>query len=325
MLAYTLFFDQPLEELYMKMKAYLRQRYGGPEVFELAQVEIPQPKPNEIRVRIAYSSINSAAVLLRKGVHPDSAFFTFVIRLVFGFPRPRRKIIGYEFSGVVDAIGAQVKKYKKGDAVYGTCTGLKQGAYADYVCVPEEWRLGIVRHKPAHLSFAEAAALPIGGMTAACLFSKLNAKAGESIVVYGASGSVGSYAVQLAQAAGLQVTAICSTASFPMMMDLGIDNCIDYRSAEFAQLQNKYDYVFDAVKKLPAKQLKALLKPGGKMVSVGTPTSESHQWLEQLEALYAASKLRIYIEKIFSFSELRSGHEHADTGHKKGNLVMKHD
>jgi len=309
----------------MTMKAYLRKRYGGPEVFELTHVALPSPRPNKIRVRIAYSSINSAAVLLRKGVHPDSAFFTLIIRLVFGFPNPRRKIIGYEFSGVVDEVGAEVKKYKKGDAVYGTCTGLKQGAYAEFVCVPEQWRLGIVRHKPAALSFAEAAALPIGGMTAASLFSRLNAKAGESILVYGASGSVGSYAVQLAQAAGLQVTAVCSAASFPMMMDLGIDNCLDYRSAEFLQLTKKYDYVFDAVKKLPTKQLKAVLKPGGKLVSVGAPTSESHQWLEQLEALYAASKLRIYIEKIFSFDELRAAHAHADTGHKKGNLVMKHD
>lgn len=305
------------------MQATLYHRYGGPEVLETAEIPKPQPKPNEILVRVHAASVSVGSVIMRSGKHPDSAFFSFMIKIIGGWPKPRKKVLGYEFSGVVEAVGGKVTAYKIGDEVYGTTTGLSQGAYADYVCVPEKWSQGVVAHKPASLSFEEAAALPVGAMTALHLMKKAGLATSQKVLVYGAGGSVGSAAIQIAKAAGAEVTAVCSTEKTALAKAWGASSVIDYTQTPLAQYPAHFDVIFDAIGKLPAKQLKALLVPGGKFTSIRSLTAEKTEYLQQLQMLIAAGQFRPHIDKIFSRSQMREAHAYVDSGKKAGNVVVR--
>lgn len=305
------------------MQATLYHRYGGPEVLETAEIPKPQPKANELLVRVHAASVSVGSVIMRSGKHPDSAFFSFMIKLIGGWPKPRKKVLGYEFSGVVEAVGGQVKGYRVGDEVYGTTTGLSQGAYADYVCVPENWKMGVVAHKPEKLSFEEAAALPVGAMTALHLLKKAGLAASQKVLVYGAGGSVGSAAVQLAKAAGAEVTAVCGTSKMTLAQAWGAAEVIDYTQTPLAQFPAHFDLIFDAVGKLPAKQLKKLLVPGGQFTSIRSLTSEKPEYLQQLKMLVAAGQFRPHLDKVFSRSQMREAHAYVDSGKKAGNVVVR--
>jgi len=180
------------------MKAVVYTNYGPPSVLHLTELDKPVPKSNEVLVRVCTSTVTAGTVWTRQGIFPGSWPFTVALRLMTGLFRPRRPVPGVEFAGVVETVGDRVATFRPGDAVYGTTTGLRQGAYAQYVCVPESWRGGVVSLKPARLTFAEAATLPVGGMTALNLLRKVSLQKGQSVLIYGASGSVGTYAVQLA-------------------------------------------------------------------------------------------------------------------------------
>jgi NADPH:quinone reductase-like Zn-dependent oxidoreductase len=305
------------------MLATLYHRYGGPEVLETAEIPTPQPKAHEMQLRVHAASVSVGSVIMRTGRHPDSAFFSFMIKLIAGWPKPRKKVLGYEFSGVVTAVGGRVKGYQVGDEVFGTTTGLAQGAYADYVCVPEKWKQGVVAHKPAALSFEEAAALPVGAMTALDLYRHAGLNAGQRVLVYGAAGSVGSAAVQLAKAAGATVTAVCSSRKHDLAKSWGASQVIDYTQTPLAQFPTDFDLILDAVGKISAKELKKLLKPGGKWTSIRRITAEKSEYLHQLQMMVAAGQFRPHLDRVYERSEIRDAHAYVDAGKKTGNVVVR--
>jgi len=305
------------------MEAIVYYQYGGPEVLETAHIAQPLPKPNEILVRVKAASVSIGTVIMRSGKHPDSAFFSFMIKLISGWPRPRKKVLGYEFSGVVEAVGGKLTAFRVGDAVYGTTTGLAQGAFADFVCIPTSWKYGVVAKKPDNLSFEEAAALPVGAMTALHLWKNAGLKSGQKVLVYGAAGSVGSAAVQLAKAAGAHVTAVCSAGKIELARSWGAKQVIDYTNTPLAQFPADFDVVFDAVGKIPSKQLKSLLKANGKFTSIRSLTAEKQTYLQQLQMLVAAGQFRPHIDKIFPRHQIQEAHAYVDAGKKTGNVVVK--
>jgi NADPH:quinone reductase-like Zn-dependent oxidoreductase len=305
------------------MRAAVYHQYGGPEVLSIEEIAAPIPKNNELLVRVHASTVNAGTLVMRAGVHPDSKLFSFLIKVIAGWPKPRKPVLGFEFSGEVVATGSAVSKFKVGDAVYGTTTGLKQGAYTDYLCVPERWKLGVVAHKPATLSFEAAAALPIGAMTAMHLFEKAGLVNGQKVLVYGAGGSVGSAAVQLAKAAGALVTAVCSSEKAALAKSWGASTHFDYAQVAVADMGSQYDLIFDAVGKIPSKKLRPLLKKGGVFTSIRQLTSEKAEYLQKLQLLVAAGQFAPYIDRVYDLQEAAAAHAYAETGRKAGNVVLK--
>jgi len=231
------------------MKAAVFNQYGSPAVLHLAEIDKPIPKDKELLVRVYSSTVSAAVIWVRKGQFPVSRILTFLIRLMFGITKPRQPILGFEFSGVVEDVGKDVMLFRRGDEVYGTTTGLKNGAYAEYVCVPEKWSQGVVAFKPNVLTFQEAAALPVGGMTALQLLKKAKIEKGHRVLIYGASGSVGTYAVQLAKYFGGYVVAVCGTTNIELVKSIGADQVIDYTKTDISQLEDRFDVILDAVGK----------------------------------------------------------------------------
>jgi NADPH:quinone reductase-like Zn-dependent oxidoreductase len=248
------------------------------------------------------------------------------MRLMFGITKPKRPILGVEFSGIVEDVGNDARLFKKGDEVYGTTTGLQQGAYAEYVCVPETWKQGVVAAKPQSLTFLEAAAIPVGAMTALHILKKANIQAGQTILIYGASGSVGTYAVQIAKYFGANVTGACSTANQEFVRSLGADAVLDYTKNDLKNCNEKFDLIFDAVDKLEKATWKPLLREGsgGRFCSVKSPTAEKREYLDVLHAMIAEGKLKPIIDKSYPFEQLAEAHEYVELGHKKGNVVINH-
>lgn len=305
------------------MKSVVYTTYGPPTVLQQQEVEKPIPKPNEVLVKVYASTVTSGVTWIRKGTFPSSKILSFFLRLVFGLTKPRRSILGFEFSGIVEAVGTEVDNFSIGDAVYGTTTLLKQGAYAEYVCIPEKWKQGVITHKPESLTFNEAAALPIGSMTALQLLKKANIKKHHSVLVYGASGSVGTYTVQLAKYFEGKVTAVCSTANLELVKSIGADTVIDYTKTPLANHKQQFDIVIDAVGKLSTATLKSLTKKGGKYVTVKTSTNEKTEYLDIVEQAINEGKLQPVIDKVYPLEKIVEANEYVDLGHKRGNVVIQ--
>jgi NADPH:quinone reductase-like Zn-dependent oxidoreductase len=249
------------------MKAVECKKSGSPEVIRIIDLEIPSPKPNEILVKVKASSVTSGDVKLRKISH----FILVPIGIIFGF-KPM-KITGIEFSGIVEKIGENVKNFSKGDFVYGTTTGLQFGANAEYVCIPEVSKKRVMIKKPENISFSEAAVVPVGGMTALHFLKKANINKDDKILIYGASGSVGSFAVQIAKQFGANVTGVCSTKNLNMVKSIGANSVIDYLKKDFKNSDEIYDIIFDTVGKISKSSCKKVLKKNGKYLSVKYPSS----------------------------------------------------
>lgn len=303
------------------MKAVVYNTYGPPNVLKLVEIKRPLPKDNEILVKIHASTVTSGDVRLRKSDFPP--LFWLPARLIFGLFKPKKKILGHELAGIIEDKGAKVTKFNIGDAVFGTTTMLKTGSYAEYICLPEKWKHGVVDFKPSNLSFKEAAALPVGGMTALYLFEKAKLKKKQKILVYGASGSVGSYAVQIANQQEASVTAVCSTLNFDMVKSLGAESVIDYHKEDYSLLKNKFDIVFDAVGKTTKSKAKKILNKEGVFVSVKMITKEKGEHLLKLKKLAEKEELKPFIDQCFPLEEIIKAHEYVDKGHKRGNIVVE--
>jgi len=304
----------------MKMKAVVYKKYGPPNGLEVIEMQRPQPKDNEILVKIYAATVTSGDVRLRGSDFPP--LFWLPARLIFGLFKPTKIMLGHELAGTIEAIGKNVTKFKVGDPVFGTTTMLKTGSYAEYICLPQEWKSGVVALKPENLNFKEAAALPVGAMTAMYLLEKANLKNGQKVLVYGASGSVGSYAVQLAKQQGATITAVCSGSNFDMVRSLGAQNLINYKTEDFSGGSEKFDIVFDAVGKTTKAKAKKILTAEGTFVSVTMLTKEKTDNLQRIKELAELGKLKPFIDKTFTLDEMVNAHTYVDSGRKRGNVVI---
>ena len=300
------------------MKAVVFERYGPPEVLHLVEVDKPTPGDDEILVRVYATTVTAGDWRMRKAD-------PFAARLYNGLFRPRRvRILGFELAGEVEAVGGNVERFKPGDQVYGM-TGFGFGGYAEYACLRANGgtvRKGLVARKPANLRYEEAAAVPVGALAALNLLRRAGIKRGQEVLINGASGSVGTYAVQIAAHLGARVTGVCSTANLQWVQALGAEAMIDYRKQDFTQGAARYDLVFDAVDVVPRARAKRVLRPGGAYVNVGMDRNDRAEDLDELKALIEAGAVVPVIDRRYPLEQAAEAHKYVEGGHKKGNVVL---
>lgn len=321
------------------MKAVVCTKYGAPEVLQIKEVEKPVPKDNEVLIRIHATTVNGADARIRGAVFPS--IFKLPVKIAMGFKGPRKNVLGVELAGTIETVGKNVTRYKVGDEVFAS-TGAAFGGYAEYICLSEKSVMAI---KPSNMTFEEAAAVPHCALAALYFLRKGKVQKGEKVLIYGAAGGIGTFAVQIAKAFGAEVTGVCSASGINMVKSIGADKVIDYTKPNFEENFEIYDVVFDTVGKAAIKNcvnslkekgmylsavhlklsriidgIKASFSSGKKVIGgVATYTKEN---LNDLKELIEVGKMKTVIDKQYPLEQIVEAHSYVDTGHKKGHVII---
>jgi NADPH:quinone reductase-like Zn-dependent oxidoreductase len=322
------------------MKAAIWTKYGPPDVLQIREVEKPTPKDNEVLVRICATTVNAGDCEMRS--LKISPLLRLPMRLYVGFTRPTRiTILGQELAGEVEAAGKDVKLFKEGDQVFAA-PGFRLGAYAEYICLAEKPADGALALKPANLTCEEAAAVPIGGFEALHFLRQANIQPGQNILIYGAGGSIGTIAIQLARSYGAEVTGVDRGEKLDMLRSTGADHVVDYTQEDFSQSDKTYDVIFDVVGKSPFSGSLRALKPGGcYLIANPSLTTMARRWLASggkrvilgtssylnedliyLKELVEAGKIKPVIDRRYPLEQIAEAHRYVESGRKQGNVVI---
>ncbi len=307
------------------MKAVVCTKYGPPEVLQLREVEKPVPKDNEVLVKVFATTVARGDVRMRSFTVPFWQWLP--ARLYLGIRKPKRAVLGMELAGEIEAVGRDVTRFRQGDQIF-SFVGFGFGAHAEYKCLTENGARaeeGLVALKPVNMTFEEAAAATGGALTALRHMRNGHIWPGQKVLIYGASGSLGTFAVQLAKHFGAEVTGVCSTANLELVKSLGADKVIDYTGNDFTAGAEKYDFIFDAVAKLSRSRAKKALKKKGIFLSAhdehGSAVIKTED-LVFLKELIEAGKIRSVIDRTYPLERIVEAHRYVDQGHKKGNVVI---
>ncbi len=326
------------------MKAIVYEKFGPPEVLQIKEVEKPTPKDNEILIKVHAVHVNAGDLIARnlKSISPRKFHMPFLFWLIsktyFGFRKPKVNILGNEFSGKIESVGKDVKLFKEGDEVFAY-VGMNMGAYAEYLCMPEK---GTVALKPTNMTFEEAATVSGNSSTAKNILSKVNIQSGQKVLVNGASGGIGSIALQLAKSYGAEVTGTCGTPRLEMLKALGADKAIDYTKEDFTDKEETYDLIFDVLGKSSFRRSKKVLNKNGIYLLANFKSRQLFQALrtkiignkkvkcvlsfeediDAIKELVEAGKIKSYIDKTFPMEQAAEAHDYVEKGLKKGYVVI---
>jgi NADPH:quinone reductase-like Zn-dependent oxidoreductase len=304
------------------MKAIICTKYGPPEVLELREVKKPKPKGNQVLVKIYATAVHSGDCRMRSlNLVGVPLWQRILAQLVLGITKPRKPILGLWLSGEIEIIGKNVKRFQVGDKVYARTPDMQFGAYAQYICLPDK---GFIVKKPSNVSYEEAVAIPFGGLTALYFLRKGKIQNGQKVLIYGASGAVGTSAVQIAKYFGADVTGVCSTSNLELVKSLGAKTVIDYSKDDFTEANVLYDIIFDAVGKIYYSNSKKALRQNGKYFSILTSghAKKGKEAFNFLNKLVEAGDIKPVIDRRWPLDQMVEAHRYVEKGHKKGNVVI---